>query len=111
MMPLIGDIGGNELLDQFHKAIVDIAGDLNAKFFAYTGKFMPIRPGIEDQFDAEIHASDDPLDEYRDLSNRRVMLTTMEGVRVQIPGQPLRTWLKAKVRLWPKSNEAYGTSR
>lgn len=110
MMPLIGGIGGNEVLHRIHVTIADIAGDLNAKFIAYTGTPEPIMPGTGDIFDPEIHISDDPLDEYRDLSHRHVMLTTMGGVRFHVPGQPVRTWSKAKVRLRPKSDGISGTS-
>jgi hypothetical protein len=109
MMPLIGGVGSNEGLNRIHKVIAEIAGDLNAKFSAYTGNFDAIMPGFGDRFEAEIHISEDPMDEDRDLSDRYVMLTTMVGVSFRIPGQ-LQTWSKAKVRLWPKSDEPSGTS-
>ena len=105
MMPLVSGIGGNEGLHQIHEIIADLAGDLKAKFSAYTGEFEDVMPGIGDQFDAEKHESDDPMDEDGELANRYVMLTTMVGVKFRIPGQPMQILSKAKVRLWPQLDE------
>jgi hypothetical protein len=105
MMPLIGGMGGNEAINRIHMRIADIAGDLNAKFAAYTGTFEGIMPGIGDRFDARIHVSDDPLDEYKDLSGRLIMLTTMVGIKFHIPGKEWRYTSKAKVWLWPASDQ------
>jgi hypothetical protein len=106
MMPLIGGIGGNEGLHRIHIRIADIAGDLNAKFWAYTGTYKEIMPGIGDRFDPKYHVSDDPLDEFKDLSDRLIMLITMVGVQFHIPGKEWRISSRAKVRLWPSSEQA-----
>jgi hypothetical protein len=106
VMPLIGGIGGNEGIHRIHMRIADIAGDLNAKFAAFTGTYEAIMPGIGDRFDPKYHVSDDPLDEFSDLSDRLILLTTMVGVQFRIPGKEWRICSRAKVRLWPNSDQA-----
>jgi hypothetical protein len=77
MMPLIGGLGGNKGLHRILSRIVDIAGDLNAKFSAYARKPEEIMPEIGERFNPAIHVSDDPLDGLRGVATGRVMLTIM----------------------------------
>ena len=109
MMPLVG---GNADFHKIHEKIAKIASDLNAKFAAYSGTYTGIMPRIWEKMDLERHESDDREEEGKDLSDRRIQLTWMLGVRLQQIPAIDQVCCRAKVRLWPPSNSlaSSGTS-
>ncbi len=101
MMPLVGS--SSEITSE-HIAIAELAEDLNLNISAYKGNYSPIWPKTGEIFDKKEHVVEN-LDSEDTESNageeRRILFTTMVGVKLELPDGDWRVCSQAKVRLWP----------
>jgi hypothetical protein len=94
-------VGCRKEFHGFHQEITEIAGDLNAKIWAYLGEFEPIYPQTEVEFDPNLHLPDTQEYEPQDYTGRDIMMPTMIGIKYRLPGKEWRICSRAKVRMWP----------
>jgi hypothetical protein len=83
MLPLVG---GNSDVQVRHQKIAKVAAELNLRTSAYRGIFEVVKPHMNEPFNPERHADENPGSDYPDLAGKPILVTTM------------------KVKVWPENN-------
>lgn len=96
MLPVVG---ASRESHEFHRHIVEVVSDLNAKVWMDRGIVAEIFPRTGELFNADLHVLDDPDVGPKDLSGQPILLTVLPGVRCKAPGKEWRVCTPAKVVL------------
>lgn len=98
MFPLVGN---NSEIYGKHKAIAEAAEELNLRVWAYKHNYEPICPKLGDRFNIKEHTLYDPTEAK--YEGRKILLTKMLGIKIEIGGGEWRVCHRAEVGLFPDS--------
>jgi hypothetical protein len=93
-------VGCDSVFDGFHRAIADLAIELNAHISTDTrGTFREIRPVAGDLFDPHFHRLENGEQDPGNCAGHPILVTTMVGIKYRLPVREWRVCSPAEVEI------------